>query len=111
MADLTIDTSELPARFRQGGEHDGAQSVARILDSCGVLLKHLEKIVDKYSVIAGPSPNDPTRSRLRRWSIELVRNYKKIAWTTEAGDLATLRSQLMVYTSALDLVLSAIMRY
>ncbi|KAL2166652.1 hypothetical protein VTG60DRAFT_2348 [Thermothelomyces hinnuleus] len=109
LAALTIDPSKLPAQFRQGGEQDREWSVAGILDSCGELLKHLEKIVDRYSVIAAPSPKDPTRSRLQRWSAELVRNYKKIAWTTEAGDLATLRSQLMVYTNALELVLGVIL--
>ncbi|KAK4247066.1 hypothetical protein C7999DRAFT_14853 [Corynascus novoguineensis] len=105
LAAIVIDPTKLPARF-QKEEQVGVHSVAGILDSCGETLKHLEKIVDSYTVVAASS--DPTRPRLQRWSTELIKNYKKIAWTTESGDLATLRSQLMVYTNSLQLVLGTI---
>ncbi|KAK1825799.1 hypothetical protein QBC39DRAFT_270306 [Podospora conica] len=84
----------------------GQNTIAGMLGNCSETLKHLEKIVDKYGVISQSS--DPQRSRLQRWSQDLVRNYKKIAWTTEAGDLATLRSQLLVHTNSLDLVLGIV---
>ncbi|KAL2197719.1 hypothetical protein P885DRAFT_35147 [Corynascus similis CBS 632.67] len=105
LAAIVIDPTKLPARF-QKEEQDGLRSVAGILDSCRETLKHLEKIVDSYTVVATSS--DPTKPRLQRWSKELIKNYKKIAWTTESGDLATLRSQLMVYTNSLQLVLGTI---
>jgi hypothetical protein len=107
IAAVTIDPASLPARF-QKEEQDGPQTVSVILDSCKETLKHLEKIVQEYGVVA--APKDPTMSRLQRVSTELVKNYKKIAWTTEEGDLATLRSQLMVHTNSLDLVLGIIMK-
>ncbi|KAK5654914.1 hypothetical protein OQA88_6670 [Cercophora sp. LCS_1] len=84
----------------------GGQSVGHILKSCFETLKHLEKIVEKYSDIG--QQQDPSKPRFYRWSQELIRNYKKIAWTTEAGDLATLRSNLMIHTNSLDLVLGFI---
>ncbi|KAK4149983.1 hypothetical protein C8A00DRAFT_46525 [Chaetomidium leptoderma] len=105
IAAITIDPAELPVRF-QKEERDGVQTVSGILDSCGETLKHLETIVNNYEVVA--APGDPTKSRLRHWRAELVENYKKVAWTTEAGDLAALRSQLMVHTNSLDLVLGII---
>jgi hypothetical protein len=107
IAAVAIDPSKLPPRF-QTQEQDGMHSVAGILDSCHETLKHLEKIVESYSAVV--TPKDPTKSRFRRWSTEMAKNYKKIAWTTEAGDLATLRSQLMVHTNSLDLVLGIIIR-
>lgn len=107
VAAVAIDPSKLPARF-QREEQDGAQTVSGILDSCSETLKHLEKIVEDYGVVA--SPKDPTKSRLQRWSNELLRNYKKVAWTTEDGNLAALRSKLMIHTNSLDLVLGIIVR-
>ncbi|KAK3297356.1 uncharacterized protein B0H64DRAFT_473482 [Chaetomium fimeti] len=105
LAAVTIDPAKLPARF-QTQEQDGVHSVARILDSCHETLKHLEKIVENYGVVV--TTKDPAKSWLRRWSTEMTKNYKKIAWTTEAGDLAALRSQLMIHTNSLDLVLGII---
>ncbi|KAK4096717.1 hypothetical protein N658DRAFT_501244 [Parathielavia hyrcaniae] len=105
-AAVTIDPAHLPARF-QTEDQDGVYTVSQMLDSCRETLKHLEKIVQEYGPVTAPT--DPSMPRLRRWNTDLVRNYKKIAWTTEAGDLATLRSQLMVHTNSLDLVLGIIM--
>jgi hypothetical protein len=80
-----------------------------MLSNCHETLKHLEKIVEKYARIA--EQQDPTKSRLQRWSHELIKNYKKVAWTTESGDIATLRSQLMIHTNSLDLVLGIIIKF
>lgn len=107
VAAVTVDSSKLPARF-QDEQQDGARTLSGILDSCAETLAHLEKIVDDYAVVA--TSKDPAKSRLQRWTADLVKNYKKIAWTTEAGDLAALRSQLMVHTNSLDLVLGIIVR-
>jgi len=107
LAAVVIDPTKLPTRF-QKEEQNGVRSVAGILNSCGETLKHLEKIVDSYTVVA--ASRDPAKPRLQRWSTELIKNYRKIAWTTESGDLATLRSQLMVYTNSLQLVLGIIVR-
>jgi hypothetical protein len=107
IAAVEIDPSKLPARF-QKEEQDGMQSVAGILDSCKETLKHLEKVVESYSVVG--ASDDPGKTRIQRWSTGFVKNYKKVAWTTEAGDLAALRSQLMVHTNSLNLVLGIVVR-
>lgn len=108
-AAVAIDPAKLPARF-QGEQLDGQQTIARILDNCNETLKHLETVVNKYGVVAAENNPKSDNSRLQRWSAQLVKNYKKIAWTTEAGDLAALRSQLMVHTNSLDLVIGVIVR-
>jgi len=89
-------------------QQTGEQTVSEMLRNCNETLTHLEAVVAKYSSIS--EPQDPNKSRFQRWSQELVRNYKKIEWTTEAGDLATLRSQLMIHTNSLDLVLGIIIK-
>ncbi len=96
-----------PGTAAQGGL--GGRTITDMLQNCNETLKHLEKIVQKYSVVT--EEQDPKKSLIRRWSQDIVKNYRKIAWTTEAGDLATLRSQLMVHTNSLDLVLGIIIKY
>ena len=90
-------------------QQTGGQALADMLSNCHETLKHLDTIVTKYSLIA--ESQDASKPRLQRWSQEMVKNYKKLAWTTEAGDLSTLRSQLMVHTNSLDLVLGIIIKY
>lgn len=74
-----------------------------ILQSCGECLNHLETIVEQYSCIT--EARDSQQPRFKRWTRDIKVNWKKIAWTTEGGDLNTLRSQLTVHTNALSLVL------
>ena len=104
---IAIDTSKLPARFQMDTQ-DGAHIVSVMLDNSGETLSHLEKITEEYCVVT--APKDPSKPRLQRWSAELIKNYKKIKWTTESGDLAALRSVLMVHTNGMDLILGAIVR-
>lgn len=105
--DVNIDPAKLPARF-QNGVRDDTQTVSGILSNCRETLKHLEDIVERYGIVA--DTKDPKKSRCQRWSAELRKNYKKVAWTTEAGNLATLRNQLMVHTNSLDLILGIIVK-
>ncbi|KAK0739341.1 hypothetical protein B0T21DRAFT_362426 [Apiosordaria backusii] len=108
IAALSVESSKLPTRFQSNEQNEGLQSVAWLLNSCNETLKHLENLVNKYSALATGAEQDNSESRFRRWSDSLVKNYKKIAWTTEAGDIATLRSQLMIHTNSLHLVLGTI---
>jgi MinD-like ATPase involved in chromosome partitioning or flagellar assembly len=102
---LAIDLARLPALSEQQ-QADGEDVVKSMLRSCEETLKHLEKIVEKYNSIG--KQKDPEAPLLKRWSKELKDNWKKVAWTTEGGDLATLRSQLTVHTNSLNLVLGVI---
>ncbi|KAK3995118.1 hypothetical protein QBC44DRAFT_321243 [Cladorrhinum sp. PSN332] len=98
--DICIKDADLVFTHTQGG---GAATVTKMLENCNETLTSLQKIVEKYGGVS--ATKEPRQSRLKRWNTELVKNYKKIVWITEAGDLATLRSQLMVHTTSLGLVL------
>lgn len=106
-AAVSIDQALLP-KTSQTEDRDGRYTVDTILGHCKQTLKHLEQIVSKYNVVTQSS--DPSKPRLERWSQDLVRNWRKIAWTSENGDLATLRSQLMIHTNSLNLILGVIIK-
>ncbi|KIW64496.1 hypothetical protein PV04_09425 [Phialophora macrospora] len=97
-----VDGDPVPHRTqprRMGSE----QTITVMLQSCEEILKHLATIVEKYSCIV--EQRDPQVSRFRRWSRHIRISWKKIAWTTQGGDLASLRSQLTIHTNSLNLVL------
>ncbi|KAK4173175.1 hypothetical protein QBC36DRAFT_195277 [Triangularia setosa] len=110
VAALSVESSKLPTRFQTKEQNEGLQSAAWLLNSCNETLRHLEKLVNKYSVLTTDSAQDNPKPRFRQLGDTLLRNYKKIAWTTETGDIATLRSQLMAHTNSLHLVLGTIVK-
>lgn len=77
-----------------------------MINNCQDSLKFLEAIVDKYTTLeqkAGSGGQDSGR----RWSSQILQNWKKVKWTTEGGDLERLKSNLAVHITSLNLVLSA----
>lgn len=96
----------LPAdASRLGTRPAGDETIQNILANCDKTLKHLEEVVKKNGGIV--QETDPEKPFVKRWARNLVKDYKKIAWTTEKGDLAALRSQLMIHTNSLDLVIGS----
>ncbi|TGJ83097.1 hypothetical protein E0Z10_g5655 [Xylaria hypoxylon] len=77
---------------------------AHIIQNCKHTLAQLEELVKKYMIVS--EQTDPQRPKLERWSHSIVKNWRKIEWTTEKGDLNTLRSQIMVHTNSLNLLVS-----
>lgn len=94
-----------PSEDRQ----DGRAVLNTMLDNCRGTLSHLEKIVQEYSKLK--SNTDPEEPVFKRWSKKLATDIKKIKWTTEGGNLATLRSQLMVHTNSINVVLGVVNKY
>ncbi|KAI1171196.1 hypothetical protein F4777DRAFT_566211 [Nemania sp. FL0916] len=76
----------------------------RIIHNCKQTLSHLETIVDKYAVVSEEQDLDNTK--LQRWGRSIVKNWRKIEWTTEKGDLTSLISQIMVHTNSLNLLVT-----
>lgn len=95
-------------------EGNGTATIQTLLNNCERTLRHLETIVSKYGEVSEKTSTADSNTQhtplMKRWSNSLVKDYKKIAWTTEKGDLATLRSQLMVHTNSLDLVMGVIIK-
>lgn len=106
---LNMDLSLAP-RLQIKGDYHSDDILGLMIQNCQETLKHLESIVEKYSAIRESSKeNRGARKSLgRKWRRELTDNWKKIMWTTEGGDLGTLRSQLTVHTNSLNLVVGII---
>jgi hypothetical protein len=105
---ISIDPATLP-RSSQQRQANGKNVLHAMLENCEVTLRHLETVVNKYSSIN--EPQDQDAPLFKKWSKRIRTDWSKIRWTTEGGDLATLRSQLTVHTNSLNLVLGVINRY
>ncbi|KAI2472936.1 hypothetical protein F4781DRAFT_419828 [Annulohypoxylon bovei var. microspora] len=98
-----------PKPVSSGGKDEsyGQNTMENILQNCLQTLKHLENIVKKYSVILQPTSS--SARGISNWNQYVVRNWRKIEWTTEKGDLNALRSQIMIHTNSLNLLLGVAM--
>ncbi|PVI02694.1 hypothetical protein DM02DRAFT_670404 [Periconia macrospinosa] len=104
-ASLIINGPELPDHYTPSYRNN-QDIISGMLSSCKETLDHLKKVVEQYSIIS--TSDDGDESRKKRWSREAKANWKKIAWTTEGGDLAVLKSNLTVHTNSLNLVLGVV---
>lgn len=104
-ASLVIDGFELPDNCASS-HHNNQDIISGMLSSCKDTLEHLKTVVEKYSIIS--TSDDRDQPRMKRWSREAKVNWKKIAWTTEGGDLAVLKSNLTVHTNSLNLILGVV---
>ncbi|KAF4331743.1 hypothetical protein FBEOM_14490 [Fusarium beomiforme] len=80
-----------------------------MLASCNETLSHLDDLIKKYGSLSSTgdearTSKEPTFIRIGK---RINRNWQTIQWTTEGGDIATLRSQLILHTNSLGLVLGA----
>jgi hypothetical protein len=85
------------------------QMLEQMTLNCRETLIHLETLVNKYMEI-DPNSKTSAETTLRSWQQEVRKNWKKIKWTTEGGDLDKLRNNLAVHVSGLTLALSAMHR-
>jgi len=97
-----------PRESNQPSQPDSIDPVGTMLRSCEETLRHLERIVEKYSCMGRPETSQ--QPVFKRWSRDLRANWKKVAWTMEGGDLAMLRSQLTIHTNSLNLILGVAIR-
>ncbi|KAI1411473.1 hypothetical protein F5Y13DRAFT_180823 [Hypoxylon sp. FL1857] len=101
-----LDVGTTPPKFVSSGSEDepyGQNTITNMLQNCLQTLKHLEGIVKKYSVILQPTAS--STHGLGSWNQYVIKNWRKIEWTTEKGDLSTLRNQIMMHTNSLNLLL------
>jgi hypothetical protein len=97
-------SSEIP------GQNDGASvsSIAPILQNCRFTLEHLEELVNKYMIIE--NDNSSSGSEKKRWREEIRKNWKKVRWTREGGDLTRLQHNLGVHINSLNLTIAVLNR-
>jgi len=93
----------------QSGQSNTGDAITVMLKSCEETLSHLKAQVDKYSCMV--ENQDRQEPKFKRWSRDIKASWKRIAWTKEGGDLATLRSHLTIHTNSLNLVLGVAVKY
>jgi hypothetical protein len=90
------------------GPDEGAQVENALLTqtimSCQSTLTHLETLIAKYMVLEDRGEN----TGQKRWKDEVKKNWKKLLWTTEGGDIAKLKTTITAHVNGLNLVLSVI---
>ncbi|KAL9119351.1 MAG: hypothetical protein Q9187_004100 [Circinaria calcarea] len=85
------------------------EGVDTIIGCCRQTLESLEAFVDQYQEIRRSDGSNGLASQ-RTWKSILIKNWKKIMWTTEGGGLQSLRSMLAIHISSIVLALQALQR-
>jgi hypothetical protein len=82
--------------------------LGRMIENCGVTLKHLDEILEKYPELRAYSEGEKADENSRqKWNQGLKDNIKKIKWTTEGAGLDKLRHNLGTHVNALNLAITA----
>jgi hypothetical protein len=84
--------------------------LVHIVSNCKRTLTYLEATVAKYSILED-DPNQPKKTRMKSWSEDIRKNWKKIVWTKEGGDLVKLKATLVAHMNSLTLAISAATRW
>ncbi|KAL9129707.1 MAG: hypothetical protein Q9217_001910 [Psora testacea] len=77
-----------------------------ILDSCRQTLENLESLVNQYQDVIKP---EGERGNIqRKWTSSFIRNYKKMWWTSEGGNIQDLRNMLQMHVQSITLTMQAL---
>ena len=83
--------------------------LTKILTCCSQSLSSLEAFVNQYQEVRRP---DEAGGAIRRsWKSVLLKNYKTLMWTTEGGNIQSLRNMLALHTQSLSLAMQALQTY
>ncbi|KAI9818418.1 MAG: hypothetical protein M1827_000477 [Pycnora praestabilis] len=81
--------------------------IEKIIVSCKQSLQDLESFVNQYQDIK-KTEGQGAKMTERAWKQLLVKNYKKIKWTTEDGDIQALRNMLHMHVASISLTMQAL---
>jgi len=105
LADLEGDKSVM-----QRADSRSLDGLRKIIGSCKLSLEDLESFIDHYQVIRRTEGSGGFAVE-KQWRTSVLKNYKTIMWTTEGGNIQSLRNKLAVHTQSLNLILQAMNRY
>jgi len=92
------------------GQGNGAQAenelLAQMVMNCRSTLTHLKSLVGNYMELDKASGQE----QQKKWKDEAKKNWKKLLWTKEGGDITKLKTTLAAHINGLNLALSAINR-
>ena len=72
-------------------------------------LENLNALIDQYQEIRKPE-GTASLAVQRAWKPIFIRNYKKIWWTAEGGNIHALKNMLEMHVNSIDLTLKALQR-
>ncbi|KAI9790571.1 MAG: hypothetical protein M1835_000903, partial [Candelina submexicana] len=81
--------------------------VQDILNCCGQTLQDLESFVNQYSEIRKVD-NGTSQATERRWKRFFVKHWKTIVWTTEGGNIQSLRNMLHIHVESISMTMQAL---
>jgi hypothetical protein len=106
--DLPGSNQDAQAERAAEGQDEEAQAenalLAQMVMNCRSTLTHLKSMVDKYMEL---DKKDGQRDQ-KKWKDEVKKNWKKLLWTKEGGDIMKLKTTLTAHINGLNLALSAI---
>jgi len=73
-------------------------------------LRNLESLVNKYQEVRKTERSHGVAAP-RVWRGSVVRNYKKLSWTSEGGNVQTLRDMLQMHVGSINIMINALNRY
>ncbi|KAF2489481.1 hypothetical protein BU16DRAFT_622985 [Lophium mytilinum] len=101
---------DLPDGSSSSSIDEDEDAILHIVGNCRSTLIYLETVVTKYAKLEANS-NKPQTTRFKSWSEDIRRNWKKVVWTKEGGDLMKLKANLTAHTNCLTLAVSAATRH
>lgn len=105
---LDLVGKTIPARHEQEVAEEAFAKIDGILRNCQSVLKSLERFVDKYSVLDTSQASNSNTAGARVWKRDILRSFKKVAWTTERQGIAELKQTLTAHVQALNLAVAAL---
>lgn len=94
-------------RTTQEVPEETSAKLGGILKNCQTVLKSLEHFVDKYSVLDPSQASSSGAKGARVWKKDFIKNFKKVAWTTEGEGITKLKQTLVAHVQALNLAVTA----
>lgn len=105
----SLDSDEPKGGILARADQRTKEGLDKIIGCCRQTLENLEAFVDQYQEIRRSEESTGLASQ-RRWKSLLLKNWKKIMWTTEGGGIQSLRSMLAIHISSITLAMQALQR-
>ena len=87
------------------------EGMVSILSCCSQSLDDLDTFVNSYQDIRRVDQPGGGRAVQRSWRSFFLRNYKTIIWTTEGGNIQSLRNMLAMHTQSITIAMEALQTF
>ena len=84
------------------------EGMVSILSCCSRSLDDLDTFVNDYQDIRKVEQPGGGKAVQRTWRLYFLKNYKTIIWTTEGGNIQSLRNMLAMHTQSISLAMEAL---